>query len=247
MLRRITGFAIRRPVLVLLLWAAVVLAGYGVGTGVFGKLTSEVGTVPGSPSARAEEVLAAAAPGPPHLTAIVTGRPAGDPALAAAVADVQRMPAVANVSAAPPAKDGRALLLDITLRPEVDARPVADRLRAVDRDHVVVAGGPLTGDEFGAQAQSDVQRAETLTLPVVLILLVLVFGGLLAAAVPLLAAVVSVGGTFGLLYAFSFAGDVSVYSIQVATMLSIGLAVDYGLLLISRYREERASTEDGQA
>src|SRR5690348_10757281 len=179
MLRRITGFAIRRPVLVLLLWAAVVLVGYGVGTGVFGKLTSEVGTVPGSPSTRADEVLAAAAPGPPHLTAIVTGRPAADPrpsGLTAALADVQRMPAVANVSAGEPAKDGRALLFDITLRPDVDARPVADRLRAVDRDHVVVAGGPLTGDEFGAQAQSDVQRAETLTLPAVLILLVLVFG-----------------------------------------------------------------------
>src|SRR5205814_5257485 len=101
--------------------------------------------------------------------------------------------------------------------------------------------------EFGTQAQADVQRAETLTLPIMLILLVLVFGGLLAAAVPLVVAAVAVGGTFGLLYAFSFASDVSVYSIQVATMLSIGLAVDYGLLLISRYREERVSTEDVRA
>ena len=77
MLRRITGFAIRRPVLVLLLWAGVVLVGYGVGTGVFGKLTSETGKVPGSQSARAEETLALAAqrgtPNPPHLTAVVTG------------------------------------------------------------------------------------------------------------------------------------------------------------------------------
>lgn len=43
------------------------------------------------------------------------------------------------------------------------------------------------------------------------------------------------GGTFAVLYGFSLAGDVSVYAIQVATMLSIGLAVDYGLLIVSRF------------
>jgi RND superfamily putative drug exporter len=248
MLRRITGFAIRRPVLVLLLWVAVVGVGYGVGTGVFGKLTSEVGTVPDSQSARVSDLLAAAAPGPEHLTAVVTGRlaadPAGAPALAAAVADVRKLPAVADIAPPRTSADGKALLFDITLRPDTEAQPVADRLRAVDKDHVVVAGGSLTDDDFGTQAQADVQRAETITMPIVLILLVLVFGGLIAAAVPLAVAAVAVGGTFGLLYAFSFASDVSVYSIQVATMLSIGLAVDYGLLLISRFREERATAPD---
>ena len=103
-----------------------------------------------------------------------------------------------------------------------------------------VAGGPLTDDEFNAQAQADVQRAELLTTPVVLLLLLLIFGGLLAAGLPLLVAVAGVGGTFGILYAFSLVGDVSVYAIQVATMLSVGLAVDYGLLMVSRFREERA-------
>jgi RND superfamily putative drug exporter len=245
MLRRLTGFAIRRPVLVLLLWVAVVGVGYGLGTGVFGKLTSEVGTVPGSQSARVSDLLAAAAPGPGHLTAIVTGHRADDPALTVALADVRKD--VADIAPARPSADGKALLFDITLRPDTEAQPVADRLRAVDRDHVVVAGGPLTDHDFGTQAQSDVQRAETITMPVVLILLVLVFGGLIAAAVPLAVAVVAVGGTFGLLYAFSFASDVSVYAIQVATMLSIGLAVDYGLLLISRFREERVTTPDVHA
>jgi RND superfamily putative drug exporter len=242
MLRRITGFAIRRPVLVLLLWVAVVGVGYGVGTGVFGKLTSEVGTVPGSQSARVSDLIDAAAPSPGHLTAVVTGHRADDPALTAALAGVRED--VADISAARPSADGQALLFDITLRPDTLAHHVADRLRAVDKDHVVVSGGPLTDDDFGSQAQSDVQRAETFTMPVVLILLVLVFGGLIAAAVPLAVAVVAVGGTFGVLYAFSFASDVSVYSIQVATMLSIGLAVDYGLLLISRFREERATSPD---
>ena len=125
-----------------------------------------------------------------------------------------------------------------------NAATVAERLRAVDPARVTVTGGPLTDVEFSTQAQSDVQRAELFTLPVVLILLVVVFGGLLAGAMPLLVAVAGIGGTFGLLYALSFATDISVYAIQVATMLSVGLAVDYGLLLISRFRTERASTDD---
>jgi RND superfamily putative drug exporter len=118
---------------------------------------------------------------------------------------------------------------------------VADRLRRIDVAQVPVAGGPLTDNEFNAQAQSDVQRAELLTTPIVLLLLLLIFGGLRAAGLPLLIAVVGVGGTFAILYGFSLVGDVSVYAIQVATMLSVGLAVDYGLLTVSRFREERAA------
>ena len=58
-------------------------------------------------------------------------------------------------------------------------------------------------------------------------------------------AVVGVGGTFAILYGFSLVSDVSVYAIQVATMLSVGLAVDYGLLMVSRFREERGGRAAG--
>jgi RND superfamily putative drug exporter len=244
MLTRITGVAIRRPVLIIVMWVAVVIVGYGIGTGVFGKLTSEVGSVPGSPSNRAASLIDSASTDGDRLTALVTGRSAADPALIKAIADVKAMPGVTGVSDAQPSKDGQALLYAIDVGPSAEASDIADRLHAVDPKHVIVTGGDLTDKDFGTQAQSDVQRAETITMPIVLVLLVLVFGGLIAATVPLVVAAVAVGGTFGLLYAFSFASDVSVYSIQVATMLSIGLAVDYGLLLISRFREERLTTED---
>jgi RND superfamily putative drug exporter len=243
MLTRITGFAIRRPVLVIVMWLAVIGVGYGVGTGVFGKLTSDVGTVPGSRSERAGELIGAASTDTDHLTVMVVGRSPQDAALAAAIAEVEAMPGVTAVSPPRAATDGRAVMYDIEVGPDGDASRIAARLHAVD-ENVIVSGGDLTDDDFGTQAQSDVQRAESITMPIVLILLVLVFGGLLAATVPLVVAMVAVGGTFGLLYAFSFVSDVSVYSIQVATMLSIGLAVDYGLLLISRFREERAGTDD---
>ena len=184
-----------------------------------------------------------------------------------AVADLRGMPGVAEVTdPLPSTAIGGAVLVRISLLPDsaiVDtAEAVAERLRRIDvaevsarqpgasqrseertgpRLSVIVAGGPLTDSEFNAQAQSDVQRAELLTAPVVLLLLVLIFGGLRAAGLPLLVAVVGVGGTFAILYGFSLIGDVSVYAIQVATMLSVGLAVDYGLLTVSRFREERAA------
>jgi RND superfamily putative drug exporter len=249
----VVRWSIRRPVLVVLVWLAVVAGSFTVGVGVFGRLVSDVGVVPGSESDRGYTLIGQAGPEPVTLTAIVHGRPAVDPAVrdvvAAAVADLRATPGVLAV-AEPVASTatGTAFLLRVQVEPgrgaPAAARAVADRLRRIDVGTVTVAGGPLTDDEFNAQAQSDVQRAELLTTPVVLLLLLVVFGGLRAAVLPLVVAVAGVGGTFGILYGFSLIGDVSVYAIQVATMLSVGLSVDYGLLVVSRFRQERATDPD---
>lgn len=241
MFRMLTALALRRPVMVIVFWVAVIAVGFGVGGGVFMRLTAQVATVPGAETERADDVRAAAAgPRPAQLTVVATD--GAD--LSAALADVRGIGGVSEVGAPLPAADGTAVLLQVAVKDTATAKQVAARLRAVDTAKVTVTGGPLTDGEFAGQAQSDVQRAELFTLPVVLVLLVVVFGGLLAGAMPLLVAVAGIGGTFGLLYALSFGTDVSVYAIQVATMLSVGLAVDYGLLLISRFRAERANTGD---
>lgn len=238
MFRMLTALALRRPVMVIVFWVAVVAVGFGVGGGVFMKLTAQVATVPGSETERALKLRdEAAGPQPAQLTVVATG----GVDLTAALADVRGFDGVSQVGAPLPAADGQATLLQVTVKDAVVAQKVADRLRSAD---VTVTGGMLTDAEFGGQAQSDVQRAELYTMPVVLVLLVVVFGGLLAGAMPLLVALAGIGGTFGLLYALSFGTDISVYAIQVATMLSVGLAVDYGLLLISRFRTERATTGD---
>ncbi|WP_327001569.1 MMPL family transporter [Dactylosporangium sp. NBC_01737] len=243
MFRMLTALALRRPVMVIVFWVAVVAVGFGVGGGVFMKLTAQVATVPGSETERALDLRdQAAGPRPAQLTVVATG----GVDLSAALTEVRVMAGVTEVGTPLPSADGKAVLLQVTVAPSGTeaAAKVADRLRAVDPARVTVTGGPLTDSEFSAQAQSDVQRAELFTLPVVLILLVVVFGGILAGAMPLLVALAGIGGTFGLLYALSFGTDISVYAIQVATMLSVGLAVDYGLLLISRFRNERAATDD---
>ena len=253
MIRTVSGFAIRRPVLVVMLWIAIVGVGFGVGVGVFDRLVPEVGTVPGSESQHAEQRLEDTAAGAETLTAVISGRPASDPSLrasvAAAVAAVRAIPGIDSVSEpAPSTKTGQALLVSVTLADGADEEEAADtaaeRLRRVDAPSVVVSGGPLSDAEFEGQAQQDVARAEMISLPVVLILLFLVFAGLLAAGLPLLIAMVGVAGTFGILYAFSTVSEVAVYSIQLTTMLAVGLAVDYALLVVSRFREERRTAPD---
>jgi uncharacterized membrane protein YdfJ with MMPL/SSD domain len=252
MIRTISGFAIRRPLIVVVLWIAVVAAGFGIGVGVFDRLVPEVGTVPGSESQHAELRLEDTVAGAETITAVVSGRPATDPSLrasvAAAIAELRAMPGIDAVSdPLPSTTTGQALLVKVTLASgdeDEAAEAAAERLRRVDAPSVVVAGGPLSDAEFEGQAQQDVARAEMISMPVVLLLLFLVFGGLLAAGLPLLIALVGVAGTFGILYTFSTVSEVSVYSIQLTTMLAVGLAVDYALLMVSRFREERRTAPD---
>ncbi|WP_116947796.1 MMPL family transporter [Jiangella endophytica] len=248
MLRSITGFAVRRPLVVILAWVAVLAAGFGIGTGVFDRLTSDVGTVPGSESAQAEDRVDDVAPRPDVITAVIDGADAA--ALESGLADVAALPGVASVSPPLPSESGDAALVEVALSPGLEddgageATAAAERLGSIDATSVVVAGGPLSEVEFAETAQEDVARAEMLTMPVVLILLLVVFGGLLAAGLPLLIAAVGVGATFGILFTFSQVTDVSVYSIQITTMLAVGLAVDYALLMVSRFREERRTVTD---
>jgi RND superfamily putative drug exporter len=245
-------FSVRRPVIVLLIWLAVVGAGFTVGVGVFERLVGDVGVVPGSESDRASDLDEALAAEPEQITAIVSGIDAADPAVTAAIdrvsADVRAMPGVAEVSPPVPAPEtGRAMLFTVTMDLAEGADEVAgqaaERIRAgtdLAGGTVTVSGGSLSEDEFSGQAARDVARAEIFSTPIMLLLLLIVFGGLLAASLPLIIAVVGVGGTFGILFAFSQVADVSVYSIQIVTMLAVGLAVDYALLVVYRFREERA-------
>lgn len=253
MLTSVTGWSIRRPVIVVALWVAAIAASATVGIGVFDRLVGTVGLVPGSDSDRAETMREQAGRDRVMLTAIVYDRPATDPpvreAVAAAVTDLRAMPGVIEVAGPlPSTATGEAMLLRVALKPDegVDrtAQAAADRLHAIRAATVSVAGGPLTNSEYSSQAQADVQRAELLTTPILLLLLLVIFGGVIAAGLPLVVALAGVAGTFGILYAYSVAGDVSVYAIQVVTMLSVGVAVDYGLLIVSRFREERAVDPD---
>jgi RND superfamily putative drug exporter len=107
--------------------------------------------------------------------------------------------------------------------------------------------GPLTVEVGGqaevfrqvsGQIEEDLARAESLTFPIVLVLLVLVFGSVIAAGLPLAIGIMAIVGTFLVLTVMTAFTDVSVYSINLTTMLGLGLGIDYALFIVSRYREE---------
>jgi len=97
--------------------------------------------------------------------------------------------------------------------------------------------GPLTL-ESAEQSERDLQRAETVSLPIAAIVLVLVFGSVLAAGMPLLVAGLAIPTSLALVYLVAQQVEMSIYVLNIATMLGLALAIDYSLFIVSRYREE---------
>ncbi len=260
MLSTLARAATRRPLTVMLLWGLFLLLGFGLGTGVFARLSDDVPDVPGTESELAAQYLDRVDPSGGSVTAVVAGVGVSDAGLRAqverAVADVRTIAGVAAVpdpytTAGLTAEDGRALIIPVTFDGGLDddaeeqaTDAAVARIERIDAPDVHVSGGDLLGRQLGERAQQDVKNAELISLPVVLALLLVVFGGLRAAALPLLVAVSGIAGAFLALFLFSEVTDISVYAIQVTTMLGLGLAVDYALLLLVRFREERRTTED---
>jgi RND superfamily putative drug exporter len=244
----------------MLLWGLFLLLGFGLGTGVFAKLSDDVPDVPGTESEVAAEYLDGLDASGESITAVVEAAAVGDARVRAevgrAVADLRRIPGVADVpdpytTHGLVAGDGRALIVPVGFEAGLDddaeedaVEAAAGRLHGIDASGVHVSGGPLLGEQLGERAQEDVKNAEMISLPVVLVLLLVVFGGLRAAGLPLLVAVAGIAGAFLALSGFSQVTDISVYAIQVTTMLGLGLAVDYALLMLVRFREERRHTAD---
>lgn len=103
----------------------------------------------------------------------------------------------------------------------------------------VSMGGFAAGfHQTSEQARSDLTKAEVIAFPVLALLLLFVFRGVIAAAIPLLIGGVSIVGTLFVLRIMSTFVGTSVFALNIATGLSLGLAVDYALLMVSRYREE---------
>ena len=101
------------------------------------------------------------------------------------------------------------------------------------------AGGQIpTEAAINKQVTSDIGRAEGISLPVLLVLLVLIFGSLVAASLPLAIGAIGIIGSFTALRLLTLATPVSIYSVNITTILGLGLAIDYGLFMVGRFREE---------
>jgi len=91
------------------------------------------------------------------------------------------------------------------------------------------------------QVKVDLIRGETVGVPVALLLLIIVFGGLLAAGLPIVGALVAIGIGMGSLWAMTFATTVESFTMNITSIIGLALSIDYGLLIVSRYREELAN------
>jgi putative drug exporter of the RND superfamily len=141
------------------------------------------------------------------------------------------------------ARDGRSVVIaaHLSTQDEADGAEAAkDARRRIGSSTLDVGmGGFATSfEEVNDQTRSDLTKAELIAFPILAVLLLLVFRGVIAAAIPLLIGVISILGTFLMLRVMASLVDTSLFAQNIATGLSLGLAIDYGLLLVSRYREE---------
>ncbi len=236
-----------------------------LGAGVFAQLVNGGYADPGSGSARQIARTAELFELPrADVVAIYSSDrlTVDDPAFRAAVAAaVARVPAAAVTSidsyaaappqAAPPglvSPDRRATLVLVTLAGADDTAklthvtPVTDALQTQPADAVRAdLGGPLVlNQDVNRTVARDLARAEAVALPVVFVLSLLVFRGLVAALMPVLVGGAAVVGSLAILRGVAALTDVSVFVVNVVTVLGMGLAVDYSLFVVSRFREELA-------
>ena len=104
---------------------------------------------------------------------------------------------------------------------------------------MLVGGNVLVSETFATASENDLLRGEAIALPIAIVVMVVLLGGLVAAGMPLLVALGGVVTTLAVLVGATVLGDVSIFSVNVVNMLGIGLGIDYGLLMVNRFREER--------
>ena len=259
MFTRIGQFTVRRRRFVLVLTVVVVILAGVLGGAVFDRLSTGGFEDPDSESARAADLLDQEfGAGAPNVVLLVTAED-GD-VDAAAVAEVGRelteeLAAYPNaddvvsywsLGSPPPlrSEDGSAALVVGRLAGEQDEWQVAgeglDEAFAGDRGpvSVEVGGSVEIFNQVGETIESDLARAEGFAIPITLILLIVVFGGVVAALLPVGVGMLAVLGAFFVLWLVTAVTDVSVFSINLVTALGLGLAIDYSLFVVSRFREE---------
>ena len=248
---------------VILAALALVAAGATWGLGVFGELTGGGYDDPGSESNRARDAIAERLHRPdPDLvvlwssanTTVQDARVRA--AIDAAVAEIREQPQVTNVASYLDGRtpglvsnDGRATYATVWLvGDDADAKLAAYEAVEPHLDaaglRTDVGGEVAFNQQANEQTERDVTRAELFSLPVLLLLLILIFRGVVAALSPLVIGGIAILGAFLAVRGLTYLTDISVFAINVITLLGLGMAIDYSLFVVSRFREELANGRD---
>jgi putative drug exporter of the RND superfamily len=259
MLARLGRFTVRHRKAVLVGTALFFVVAGGLGSGVASRLSSGGFDDPASESSRARDAIEREfGDQDPDLVLLVTAeRGTVDDAEVAAAGNavtaelgsertVARAISYWNLGSPPPLRstDARQALVVAALRgddeDELDTAEELSPRYSGRRGPITVGVGGFaeTFRQVNEQVEEDLLRGELLAFPIVLVLMVLVFGSVVAAGLPLVVGVLAIVGTFLVLLAIASLTEVSIFALNLTTGMGLGLAIDYSLFVVSRYREE---------
>ncbi|WP_229074556.1 MMPL family transporter [Actinoplanes sp. DH11] len=250
----------------MLIVALVAVLGSGIwGFGVFDRLTEGGYTDPSSESARSADVVATALGGQSGDVIAIWTPDRGtidDAALTKRIKErLAALPATAVIGKnsywdkkAPrfAAEDKSSAAAVLTLAGDDDAAKM-DAYGEIEDDlgvpgaHLQLAGGVPLSHASSARSSEDLVFAEMISLPIVLVLLLFIFGSLVAASLPVLVGGAAVLGSLGVLNTVALTHEVNSFAVNVASLLGLGMAIDYGLFMVGRFREEQAAHPTAEA
>ena len=250
---------VRRHKLTLFTFILIVLIAGGVGSLSFSKLESGGYSDPKSASAKAARYLTDTfhVKDPGVILIVDAGRDINDPDVISHALALEKLvkaePGVAqtlsywSAGATPNLKsaDGNAAFLfiyttttDFGAVSEIGKRIQSKYDGTFQTLRVYASGGGVVTNAINSRISKDLALAEAISIPLVFILLIFVFGALVASAMPLVVGISSILGAFFLIYLFTLFTSVSVYALNLITGLGLGLGIDYALLIVNRFREE---------
>jgi RND superfamily putative drug exporter len=256
-MNRLGRFVVRRRRVVILSWIALLLVTAAIGSSAFSVLSTSFGAGTTTESGRVAQRLDDLAETGGQIAIIADGTDIDDPhvrqTITAGLTPITELAGVLDVadpwstgSDALRATDGRGALIVVTVAGHLDddaelalADQVEHLAHELDAPEVLVGGNVLVGETFASASEKDLLRGEAIALPIAILVMVFLLGGLRAAGMPLLVALGGVLTTLAVLVVATRFGDVSIFSVNVVNMLGIGLGIDYGLLMVNRFREER--------
>jgi RND superfamily putative drug exporter len=268
MLNRLALFTVRRRRWVLSLTVIFIVVASVFGTGAFGVLKSEGFNDPSSESVKAETLLDENfGGGEPNIVLVLSanGQNVDSPSLTsqgqaltkqlASISGVDQVLSYWSTGNAPTLRsaDSESALIVARLDGEdefVDQQLalVKEQLTGSQGDfNVVLGGSDAVFADIGSTIESDLLRAELIAIPLTLILLLFVFRSVIAALLPLFVGVTAIFGTLLSLFIIGSVTDVSIYAVNLTTALGLGLAIDYSLFIVSRFREELQAGRTNEA
>ncbi|HKH16102.1 MAG TPA: MMPL family transporter [Solirubrobacteraceae bacterium] len=251
---RWTDFVIAHRGRILVLWLALFLLG-GFAAANLGGLLSNRFSVPGAESERGLELLKERMGDRSDgaFTLVATGVDGADDRAAVQAAAGRAARTVPRGKAGPVLDAGRGVVYGQISTPleNQDAAKLTPKLRSaigrVEGATTYLSGYPAIGHDTEDIFNEDLARGESIAVPIALLVMVFMFGTLGGIAVPVAFAAMTIPVTLGFVWIFAHVMDMAIYVTNIVALIGLAIAVDYSMLVVFRFREELAHTEDARA